>query len=73
MNEKCNAPSVFSEEQEVALENIDRFQCIFNVLYELSSENGMFKEWGKVQGVIQNHFTAWRECSSAGNDEDVQS
>lgn len=46
---------------------VDQFQCLVDVLEDVSKANGMEDMWSKAQPQLQSRLDKWRGCANAGN------
>lgn len=58
-------PDLF--EETFAPSFAEQFQCIADVLGEVSKANGMEEMWSRTQPQLQLHIDNMKQCSSAGN------
>lgn len=56
---------VFDEDEEFAGEPLpEQFQCLVDVLGDVSTKNGLNELWSKSQPQLQLHLNSWKACKN---------
>lgn len=45
----------------------EQFQCLVDVLGDVSTKNGLKELWSKSQPQLQHHIDNWKACKSVEN------
>lgn len=46
---------------------VEQFQCLVDVLADVSKSNGFEDLWGKTEPELQRHVTNWKDCATLEN------
>lgn len=62
---KHNALDEFEDAEEFAAESLpDQFQCLVDVVGDISKHNGLEELWSRSQPKLQQHLDSWRGCAN---------
>lgn len=67
VTKKCfEAEETFEFEDTFAPSVAEQFQCIADVLGQVSKDNGMEETWSRTQPILQRHIDNMKGCANAG-------
>lgn len=62
ITKKCFSDEV--EQFTFASSLVELFQCMFDVLAQVSKDNGLEELWRGVESDLQQHLDSWAECAN---------
>lgn len=62
---KHNALDEYEDAEEFAADSLpEQFQCLVDVVGDISKKNGLEELWSKSQPQLQQHLDSWRGCAN---------
>lgn len=58
---------VYISEMKVNPSFVEQFQCLVDVLGQVSKAHGLEELWGKTGPVLEHHIKKWGECANVEN------